>query len=551
MHSTDDDVRQTGSYKAQGFDSLYPMDTYLDLRGVKLGTGIPKLIVPVAAQTLDGVLDLARAAKDSGADIVEWRADYYSFVNDPDALRSAIFALREVLKATPLLFTLRSSQQGGRFTRDVDEALEILLKAAKSGCVDLIDVEYDFSSEKAKAIIEKIHALPCETLCSCHVSTTNHTCKELYEILCGMNATGTRAVKLAAGNQGALFSATARFKKEFPQTILLAMALGETGVLSRLVCEAYDFAATFAAASTHVKTDPGQLSAESTKKTIELFHRTYMEAISSGLLALTPDTKLFAFLGTPLQQAKSPQMLNELFIKNGLPFFYFPIETNKEELLTVVTGLRAANISGFAITKPYKTDIVGYLDELDASVSHTGACNTVANRNGKWHGFNTDGIAGVEALMCEGKVTIEGETFLCIGAGGTARAMCFELAKRNAKHIYIVSRSQSAFSLADEFNKSFSGLFSAIHPSNENYISVAPHCGVLLNLSGCGMWPNTEDTPFPKEAFQASQVCFDAVYEPSSTRFLREANEAGCRIVNGLTMLKRTTQRQFAIWTQK
>lgn len=526
------------------------METFLNLRGVSLGAGIPKLIIPAASQTLDGVLDAARAAKVSGADIVEWRTDYFSAVSDPAALKAALFSLREELANTPLLFTFRSTEQGGRFTFGADVASEILLAAAESGCADLIDVEYGTSPSKAKTLIEKIHAFRCEALCSRHVFYADFSREELYEILCGMKASGARAIKLAAMNQKELFAAAARFKKESPETVLIAMALGETGVLSRLIGEASGSAAAFASASVQTKTDPGQLSAVSTKKTIALFHRTYAKALSSGLPELTPDTKLFAFLGTPLKQALSPQMLNELFIKNGLSCFYFPIETRKEELDTVVTGLRAANISGFAVTKPYKTDMVRYLDELDASVSYSGACNTVANRSGKWCGFNTDGIACVEALCHEGKVNIQGETFFCIGAGGTARAVCFELAQRKAKRIYIVSRSESAFLLANEFNKSFPGLFSALQSSGENYLTVAPRCGVILNLSGCGMWPNAEDTPFPKEAFHSSQVCFDAAYMPSPTRFLREAYEAGCRIVNGLGMLKRTVEMQLAIWTQ-
>jgi shikimate dehydrogenase/3-dehydroquinate dehydratase type I len=453
---------------------------------------------------------------------------------------------------TPLLFTLRSTQQGGRFTLDADVAFEILLAAAKSGCTDLIDVEYGSFHLHAQTLVEKIRAFRCEALCSRHVFHVAPTREELYEILCGMKAAGAKAVKLAAMNQKELFAAVAHFKKESPETVLIAMALGETGALSRLIGEASGSAAAFASASSskQTKTDPGQLSAVSTKKTIAMFQRTYTEALSSGLPALTPDTKLFAFLGTPLKQALSPRILNQLFIKNGLPCFYFPIETRKDELDTVFIGLRAANISGFAVTKPYKTDVVRYLDELDTSVSHSGACNTVANRNGKWYGFNTDGIACVEALCHEGGVTIQGETFLCIGAGGTARAVCFELAKRKAKRIYIVSRSASSFALAEEFNKSFPGLFSALKPSDENYLAVAPHCGVILNLSGCGMRPNAEDTPFPKVAFHSSQVCFDAVYDPSPTRFLREAHEADCSIINGLGMLKRTVEMQLTIWTK-
>ncbi|MEN6471369.1 MAG: type I 3-dehydroquinate dehydratase [Clostridiaceae bacterium] len=520
--------------------------------GPYFGEGMPKLIVPVVGAELNEVLAGTKLALDEGADIVEWRADFFSGVNDRAALENALLSLRETLGETPLLFTLRSVSEGGAYAHGAQKAAELLIFAAESGFAGLVDVEYAPSPVLAEATVKKLNALGSGAVCSAHLREGTPKAGELYALLCSMQKTGAQAIKLAvkaksAVDQKALFEAVMRMKSDFPATAVIAMALGEAGVISRVLGEAIGSGAVFAAAQT--KTDPGQISAKSMKENLYLFHRTYRAAREAGLAAFSNATALYAFLGAPLRQALSPRILNALFAKNNLPFFYFPVETGADELDTVLKGLRMAQVKGFAVTKPYKTAVLSRLDALDESAARSGACNTVMERDGSWIGYNTDGAAGVDALINEARVSVRDEAFLCVGAGGTARAMCCELALRGAKRIFIFSRSNACEALADEFNARFPGVFFAARTSEESYLKAAPQCGVILNLSGCGMSPNVNDTPFPKAAFEPKHICFDAAYDPSPTRFLREAREAGCRTVNGLGMLNGTAKKQLALWS--
>lgn len=516
------------------------------------GEGIPKLIVPTAGKEPKEILAGAKLALDEGADIVEWRADFFSDVNDRAALKNALFSLREALGQTPLLFTLRSVAEGGAYAQSAQTAAELLLFAAESGFADLVDVEYGPLPALAEATVKKLNALGRTAVCSAHLRDHTPSADGLYALLCAMRKTGAQAVKLAvaaknAGEQKALFEAVMRMKADFPETAVIAMALGEAGIISRVLGEAIGSSAVFAAAQ--MKTDPGQMRAKSMKENLFLFHRTYRAAREAGLAAFSNATALYAFLGAPLRQALSPRILNALFAKNDLPFFYFPVETGADELDAVLKGLRMAEVRGFAVTKPYKTAVLSRLDALGESAARAGACNTVKDCGGVWVGYNTDGAAGAEALENEARVSVRGETFLCIGAGGTARAMCYELALRGAERIFIFSRSNACEALALDFNTRFPGVFFARRANEESYLKFAPQCGVILNLSGCGMSPNINDTPFPKAAFEPKHICFDAIYDPSPTRFLREARQAGCRTVNGLGMLNRTAKKQLALWS--
>ncbi|BAL00742.1 shikimate dehydrogenase [Oscillibacter valericigenes Sjm18-20] len=266
---------------------------------------------------------------------------------------------------------------------------------------------------------------------------------------------------------------------------------------------------------------------------------------------ITVDTKMIGLLGTPLRQSVSYKLQNRVYEQAGLDYFYLPIEVSTEDRLpAVVEGIRAMNFAGFAITKPYKETILKYLDERDDLVTKMGACNTVAVRDGKLIGYNTDGIGCVRSLEVDGGLDIKGKTFFSFGAGGAARAVCFELACRGAKQIVISSASQRCEHLAEDINRLFPGLCVPVRLTDEErmyeYIRQAD---VLLNMSGIGMAPHLGESPMKKDRFQPHQLCYDAVYDPEKTRFLQDAEAARCRILNGLGMVIYQGLEQIKIWT--
>ena len=64
-----------------------------------------------------------------------------------------------------------------------------------------------------------------------------------------------------------------------------------------------------------------------------------------------------------------------------------------------------------------------------------------------------------------------------------------------------------------------------------------------------GMTPQVEQSPVPREKLRAGLVVMDIVYNPRTTRLLREAEAAGCVTVDGLSMLVYQGARQFELWT--
>ena len=77
----------------------------------------------------------------------------------------------------------------------------------------------------------------------------------------------------------------------------------------------------------------------------------------------------------------------------------------------------------------------------------------------------------------------------------------------------------------------------------------AEGCDVLVNTTPVGMSPDVEGTPLTRERLRPGLVVMDMVYNPLRTRFLQEAEAAGCTVVDGLAMFVHQGARQFELWT--
>lgn len=263
------------------------------------------------------------------------------------------------------------------------------------------------------------------------------------------------------------------------------------------------------------------------------------------------DTKFITLLGKPLSQSFAARMQNAAYRAMGENMLYFYTEVENDHLGEVVQGLRYLPFKGFAVTKPNKVKVLEYLDELDPLCEKMGASNTVAIRDGKLIGYNTDGLGFQRSFKEETGMKPAEHTFFCAGAGGAGRAICSILAYDNAKKIYVYDFVEAAAKeLVDDINKNF-GPCAEFVPFADTAaaMAIAHECDVLINATGLGMYKTADKTPFPKEIIRKEQVCFDATYNPAQTKFLKEAEELGCKWINGLGMSLYQGAAQIEIWT--
>lgn len=266
---------------------------------------------------------------------------------------------------------------------------------------------------------------------------------------------------------------------------------------------------------------------------------------------MIPDinTKFITLLGDPLAQSFAARMQNRGYEAAGLNMVYFYTVTGNDHLGDIVKGLRYMPFAGFAVTKPNKVKVLEYLDELDPLCKKMGSSNTVVKLpDGRLKGYNTDGVGFYTALV-EAGIKVEDNVFFCFGSGGAGRAMCSILAYHGAPKIYITDLfPESAHSLVDDINKNFAPVAEFV--PHEDFSKVDA-CDIVLNASGVGMGKSIGKSPMPKEYIKQGQFYFDACYNPAKTQFLLNAEEKGCKILNGLTMSLYQGTAQVELWSGK
>ena len=265
---------------------------------------------------------------------------------------------------------------------------------------------------------------------------------------------------------------------------------------------------------------------------------------------VTVDTKLISLLGYPLKQTFAPQMFNQTFKKLNMDYFYFPIEIENDKLEAVVNGIRCMNYAGFNVTKPNKIKILDYLDELDELADKIGSVNVVVIKGGKLKGYNTDGIGFVQALLDETGMDLGQNTFFIFGAGGASRALSATLAYQGVKKLYIIDKiDQASTSLVDDINRKIRECAEFIAFDNAPVRQLLQKSNVLVNASGVGMYPHLENTPVDKKFLYKDLFVYDITYNPLKTRLLLDAEEAGCKIMNGIGMVINQGIKGFALMT--
>ena len=269
---------------------------------------------------------------------------------------------------------------------------------------------------------------------------------------------------------------------------------------------------------------------------------------------ITGHTRLGGLLGSPVAHSISPMMHNDSFAFHKLDYVYLCFDIREDKLGTTIRALRDMNTYGFNLTMPDKTAVMGYLDEISVEARLIGAVNTVKNQDGKLIGFNTDG-AGYMRAAADFGVDVTGREMTLIGAGGAANAIAVQSALDGAAFIHLVSRRgrswDRARSLVDRINENTGCQAELIDLEDSICLKSALERSVLLtNATSAGMAPETDVTPLKDTSLLYPELFVsDVIYNPRKTRFLREAQEAGCRTFNGLYMLLYQGEKAFNIWT--
>lgn len=238
----------------------------------------------------------------------------------------------------------------------------------------------------------------------------------------------------------------------------------------------------------------------------------------------------FGLIGYPLGHSFSAAFFNDKFKREGIRAIYslFPIPS-----VGMLPGVLATpGLRGLNVTIPYKDAVIPFLTHLDSNAAAIGAVNVIkiSDDGKKLIGFNTDAIGFRNSISPLLRPHMK--RALVLGTGGASKAVAHVLSELGLT-VTMVSRKKGVDSLT----------YAQLTPE------VMARNHVVVNTTPLGMWPHVEDAPqIPYESLTPAHLCFDLVYNPEVTEFMKRSAVNGAQVKNGLEMLHGQALAAWEIW---
>lgn len=255
-------------------------------------------------------------------------------------------------------------------------------------------------------------------------------------------------------------------------------------------------------------------------------------------------TDLYAVFGNPINHSKSPNIHRQFAEQTGQDMHYTKQLVNEGEFEQTVHDFFAQGGKGLNITVPFKLNAFDLAQKRTARAERAGAVNALAYlTDGTILGDNTDGIGMIHDMHNLGW-ELEGKRVLILGAGGAVRGILQPLLEEKPAQVVIANRTKSK---AEELAKNFHDL-GDVHAKAFEQL----HGEVFdLVINGTSASMQGELPPLPDNLLAANACCYDMMYGPEPTIFLRWAKERGAvKTADGLGMLIGQAAEAFYLWRQ-
>jgi shikimate dehydrogenase len=253
---------------------------------------------------------------------------------------------------------------------------------------------------------------------------------------------------------------------------------------------------------------------------------------------------LAGVIGHPIAHSRSPLLHKHWLRTYGLAGDYVPLHVSEHDLETVLRALPLMGFVGVNITIPHKVAVMDIVDHISDRAILIGAANTLIFRaDGKIHADNTDGYGFIANLKqnAPGWQPSAGPAAV-LGAGGAARAVITSLIEMGTTEILLSNRTRpKADALKSEFGSKVH-VIDWVQAGN-----MMEEATTVVNTTSLGM-TGAAEFRVPLDGLRPGTVVTDLVYTPLRTRFLTEAQAAGCITVDGLGMLLHQAVPAFERW---
>jgi len=428
-----------------------------------------------------------------------------------DALRAPDLAGLVRRASRPVIVTVRTKDDGGRFDGSTAEKRDILTAGLAAGAA-FVDVEWDgplrelaLGAESGRTILSH-HGAGCDAV----------SLGALFSAMADTKAArlkivprATRPAELPAVRE--LLTRARLNRRE-----LCAFAMGPAGTWSRIAALFWGSWGTYGAAASGRTTGDGQLE---TTVMLDVYRVPW----------ISEATTVFALCGTPLGDSPSPALHAAAYKASGLDAVYVPCESAELDDVSALSGEGdPPSIAGLGVTIPLKERAARRCATLDPFAA-CGAANTVVVGKNGWAGFNTDAPAAL--ALINRHLELKNLSVAVAGSGGTARAIAAALTAAGAG-VTMYSRNAEAGEQA----------------ARAAAASWAPWGG----LAGASWELLVQATPLGRNGEEVllrrhlnGKMVLDAAYGAEATPLVRAARLRGLAVADGLDLLGEQAALQF------
>ncbi|KAK4455573.1 Pentafunctional AROM polypeptide [Podospora aff. communis PSN243] len=517
--------------------------SHLDVVKAKAHSFFVSLTVPNIASALDIIPQAV-----VGSDAVELRVDLLEDY-DPEFVATQVALLRSAAKI-PIVYTVRTVSQGGKFPDDGFELARKLYQVGLRTGVEYLDLEMTMPDDIIQEITE--HKGFTRIVASHHdpqakLSWKNGGWVPFYnkalqhgDVIKLVGVARDMVDNFALAN----FKAKMLAAHEKP---IIALNMGTVGKLSRVL---NGFMTPVSHPALPTKAAPGQLSAAEIRRALALIGEI--------------EPRSFYLFGKPIASSRSPALHNTLFEQNGLPHDYSLFET--DNVADVQDLLRSSHFGGASVTIPLKLDIMPLVDRVSDAARVIGAVNTIipvstpGSDKPALLGENTDWMGMASSLRAAGLFRRSRDVpgaGMVVGSGGTTRAAVFALHDLGYTPIYVCARNaEHANSLAESFPEDYD-IRTLATPREVAAVDGAKLPGVVISsipadkpidqgmrevLVAALRHPDVPET-------KTQRMLLEMAYTPQHTPLMQLAEDAGWKTIPGLEVLAAQGWYQFQLWT--
>ena len=249
----------------------------IHLHGKPLGRGrFPVICAPLVGRTGEQLLSEAAAVAAKKPDLLEWRVDFFQGIADTAAVVQLAARIKQATGGMPLLFTRRSSREGGeKIALGEEQVIDLYRAVCEGGQVDFVDFEMGNDLAHVRRVRELSRSSGVQLVLSFHDFQQTPGLEFLNQRYAQAQSLGADVAKVAVMPRNmddvlTLLAATLQSSRALAIPVI-GMSMGGPGAITRLCGWAFGSALTFAVGES--ASAPGQLPIEDLEAGLAVLRR--------------------------------------------------------------------------------------------------------------------------------------------------------------------------------------------------------------------------------------------------------------------------------------